>query len=113
MPCVRQGNSLKDNGYSADINKISHGIEKWGRVLFKKSFHNTGKTLEIGRQKDSSSCGICVVNSIERCMFGAPLFTHNERNALRVYYFTRAVEFLVDGVRFTIFNTRMTLTLSW
>ena len=46
-------------------------------------------------------------------MFGAPLFTHNERNALRVYYFTRAVEFLVDGVRFTIFNTRMTLTLSW
>jgi len=67
--------------------------------MFKKSFCGTGKTLEIGRQQDSNSCGIYVVNSIEHHMFGTPLFTHDERNALRAYYFTKAIEYLLDGVR--------------
>lgn len=69
--------------------------------MFKKSFENTGKTLKIGRQEDSSSCGVCVVNCIKHHMFGAPLFTHGERDALCTYYFTKAADFLVSGVRKT------------
>lgn len=95
---VLQGNSLQDNGYTRDINKICHGIERWGQVVLKRSFHNTGKSLKIGHQNDTNSCGICVVNCIEHHMFGAPLFTDGEQNSLCVHYFTRAVKLLVNEV---------------
>ena len=67
--------------------------------MFKKSLHGAGRVLEIGRQQDSDSCGICVVNSIERYLFGATLFTHTKRSSFRIYYFTKAMEFLLNGVR--------------
>jgi len=96
---MNQGNSLQGNEYAKDVNKISHGILKWGWAMFKKHFHSTGQTLEIGRQQDSTSCGICVINSIEHHMLGTPLFTHDERDNFRVYYFTKATEFLLKSVR--------------
>lgn len=80
-------------------------------MLFQISLQNVGSTLEIGRQEDITSCGICVVNSIEHHIFGTPLFTHGERDALRVYYFTKTVEFLVNGVSAMFLDKRMTLTL--
>jgi len=72
--------------------------------MFKKSFRSTGRTLEIGHQQDGSSCGIYVVNSIEHHMFGTPLFTHDERNTFRVYYFTKTVELMLS-VRTISFST--------
>ena len=67
--------------------------------MFNKSLHNAGMTLPVGRQRDSSSCGICVVNAIEHHMFETALFTHSRRNSLRAEYFTKVVQFLVNGVR--------------
>ena len=103
---VRKGNSLEDGGYEGDIKKISRGIKRWGLVTFKKSFHGTGRTLEIGRQQDGSSCGICVANSIEHHIFGTSLFTHNERNNLRVYYFKKTVGLLLNDVSTISFLTQ-------
>ena len=67
--------------------------------MFNKSLRNAGRTLTVGRQGDSSSCGICVVNAIEHHMFETPIFTHSRRSSLRAEYFTKVVEFLVNGVR--------------
>ena len=67
--------------------------------MFKKSLHEARRVLEIGCQQDSDSCGICVVNSIEHYLFGATLFTHTKRSSFRIYYFTKAMEFLLNGVR--------------
>ena len=100
-----KGNSLQDDRYVGDINKISRGIERWGKVTFKKSFHGTGKTLEIGRQRDDSSCGICVVNSVEHRMFGTPLFAHSERDTFCVYYFTKTIQLIFNGVSTGSFPT--------
>jgi len=104
------GNSLQGNGYDEEINKVSQGIMRWGEVMFKTPLRGAGKTLEIGRQQDGDSCGICVVNSIEHHMFGTPLFTHNKRDTLRIYYFTKAAEFLLDSVRTKSFHKLTILT---
>lgn len=48
--------------------------------MFKITLRGTGKTLEIGPQRDGDSCGICVANSIDYHI-GAPLFTHTEDNS--------------------------------
>ena len=95
---VRKGNSLHDDIYARDTNKTSRGIERWVKVMFKKSFHSAGKTLEIGRQRGDSSCGICVVNSVEHHMFGTLLFTHSEPQS-RVF---RTLSFV---------HTRMSITV--
>jgi hypothetical protein len=73
--------------------------------MFKKAFQGIGGLLEIGRQQDGDSCGICVVNSIEHHMFGTPLFMPTERNTSRVSYFTKVLEFLLVNVRMKPFPT--------
>ena len=80
--------------------------------MFNKFLRNAGKTLPVGRQGDSSSCGICVVNAIEHRMFETPLFTHSERNSLRAEYFIKVAEFLVNGVRTMSPDKQTTLTPS-
>lgn len=68
-------------------------------VVFGATFEDLGNTLPIGQQEDSYSCGICVVNTMEHMMFGAPLFTDRDRYCLRVQYFLEAVKYLLNDVR--------------
>ena len=51
-------NSLLGDGHNEEINKISWGIQRWRRAMFKKSLHKAERMLEIGRQRDGDSCGI-------------------------------------------------------
>ena len=78
--------------------KILHGLERWLKTNFQRSFKNLGQTLPIGTQKDAISCGICVLNALEHALLGAPLFTDDRRNLLRVQYFTNITKLLLDHV---------------
>ena len=69
-------------------------------------------TLPVGQQSDSSSCGICVINAIKHHMFETVLFTHSRRNSLHAEYFTKVVQFLVNGVSVMSPDKQMILTLT-
>jgi hypothetical protein len=95
------GDSLGDRKSSTDLEHICRGLEGWLNVTFGAGFKDLGKTLPIGRQADSYSCGICVINAIEHAMFGVPLFTDSDRHHLRIQYFVGAVKHLLNDVRIT------------
>jgi len=92
------GNSLKYSSYKEDISKICRGLDRWMTTCFHSSFRNLGQVLPIGTQKDGISCGVCVLNSLEHALLDARLFTHNRRNILRVQYFTKIMNLLMDHV---------------
>ena len=95
------GNSLKHASYQTDVTKILRGLDRWLAIHFSGSYKNLGQTLPTGIQKDGISCGICALNALEHIVLGAPLFTHNRRNLLRVQYFTNIAELLLDRVSTT------------
>jgi len=82
-----------------DLKQIHSGLEKWLKAIFRVHFKDKGQTFEIGKQEDGHSCGICVVNSLEHELFGAALFTHSNRNVLRIHYFMEVTKFLLKEVR--------------
>lgn len=77
---------------------MHRGLKKWLEVVFRALFKDLGNAFLIGQQEDGESCGICVINAIEHAMFGVPLFTDEDRYALRVRYFVEVVKYLLDNV---------------
>ena len=77
-----------------------HGTGELATWVFKGKgpFKNLGDTLPIGQQKDTHSCGICVMNAMEHVVFGAPLFTARTRESLRIRYFSELVTYLTTNV---------------
>ena len=82
-----------------DITKLHAGMHLWLGSQFAGRFIDWGRTLPIARQKDSYSCGICVMNMMERIMVNSALFTHAKCHMLRVRYFIDIMEYLLDMVR--------------
>lgn len=78
--------------------KICRGLDRWTVTNFYHPFKNLGQSLPIGTQQDGISCGVCVLNALEHALLDAPLFTHNQRNLLRVEYFTKIAKLLLDRV---------------
>lgn len=94
-----------------DLKQIYFGLDKWLKAIFGVRFTDRGQTFAVGTQEDGHSCGICVINSLEHELFGAALFTHSSRNALRIHYFTEVIKFLLKEVRtYPIQNRELTLT---
>jgi hypothetical protein len=97
-PTVGVGNSLPDAAYRGDIRKLCSGIDRWTETYFDAPFENLGRTLQIGTQTDGSSCGVCVQNALEHALFGTELFTPGLRKILRVRYFMKIINLLMDPV---------------
>ena len=94
-----KGDSLMPSVLRQDKKQIHLGLSKWLKAIFGGPFKDMGRTFAIGKQKDSHSCGICVINSIEHELFGTTLITHSSRNALRIHYFTEAMKFVLKEVK--------------
>jgi hypothetical protein len=92
------GNSLKYSSYKHDIGKICRGLERWTKNSYHAPFRNIGEVLPIGTQQDGISCGVCMLNALEHTILNTRLFTHDARNVLRVRYFTRIMDLLLDRV---------------
>jgi hypothetical protein len=95
---INIGNLLKSSSYKDDIAKISCRLDCWTTTSFHGSFKNLGQTLPIGTQQDGTSCGVCVLNTLEHALLDTHLFTHGRWNVLRVQYFTDIVNLLFDRV---------------
>ena len=84
---------------SPDISRLRDGVQIWLKSKFPAGFIDQGRTLPMGRQQDSYSCGVCVMNAMERGFFKCPPFDHANRHTLRVQYFIAIMEYLLDIVR--------------
>ncbi|EIW74508.1 hypothetical protein CONPUDRAFT_159809 [Coniophora puteana RWD-64-598 SS2] len=68
--------------------EIMEPLTRWLKYEFNGSkFKELGNTLPHGVQEDSSSCGICTVNTIAHNLFGEPLFKHKDRLKHRISLF--------------------------
>ena len=95
---IGAGNSLEHLSYKNDISKICRGLDRWMSVCFSNTFKNCGQVLPIGTQLDGTSCGVCVLNSLEHALLDIRLFTHKHRDDLRVQCFTKIMSLLIDQV---------------
>lgn len=85
-------------GEGKDIARLREGLQLWLKFRFPEGFTDRGRRLTIGKQADSHSCGISVMNAMDFAMFKRPLFTHAQRHVLRVQYFIELIEYLTDMV---------------
>ena len=93
------------------MKQIYSGLENWLKAIFNTPLKNKGATFLIGTQKDGHSCGICVINSLDHEMFGTALFKHDDRNILRIRYFTEAMKYLLKEVRmYSVWHDKPVLT---
>ena len=95
------GHKAKDlQGKAANnpIVDLQTGLRRWISVAFGKKIISVGRRLTIGRQDDGNSCGICVLNAMDHAMFGAPLFQHEAREAIRMDLFLRMANHLLEHV---------------
>ena len=81
-----------------DITNLRAGLHIWLGSQVAARFVDRGRTVPIARQKDNYSCGICVMNMMERIMFKCPLFTDAQRHTIRVQFFNTLLEYLLDIV---------------
>ena len=72
-----------------DIEATRTAIKSWlDLTLPTRTFQDKGNTVDIAFQHDFSSCGICVLNTIERKVNpNQPVFTTAERSTHRLRYF--------------------------
>lgn len=92
------GNSLEPARRSASTSELCTGLARWLNQVFNRKFEDLGRRLPTGRQADSNSCGICVLNAMECLVIGGTLFTQEEAIALRTRYFSEIVEHLLEHV---------------
>ena len=105
-----QGDSLGDGSKGADLKSLRRGLQNWlprifkqqtkgrGKARSKGAFKDMGQVLPIGKQADTNSCGVCVINAMAHVALNAPLFTHSQRNHHRIRYFVDMVGYLLDNV---------------
>ncbi|TFY61742.1 hypothetical protein EVJ58_g4317 [Rhodofomes roseus] len=91
---ISYGDSMES--ISTAPQKAIKALQKWLQREFGRKFTDRGNTLLHGQQKDTSSCGICTINTIAHALFGDDLFTHKTRQKLRVEYFNIAVRAYTD-----------------
>ncbi|OSC96522.1 hypothetical protein PYCCODRAFT_1379012 [Trametes coccinea BRFM310] len=74
---------------SEGMQGIVEDIQVWLKDTLSIAFTDKGNSLAHGVQEDSSSCGVCSVNTIEHALFGTTLFTHRNRHLMRVQFFNQ------------------------
>ncbi|TFY54559.1 hypothetical protein EVJ58_g8792 [Rhodofomes roseus] len=94
---ISYGDSMDSS--STAPQKAIKALQKWLQRNFGRKFNDLGNTLPHGQQKDTSSCGICTINTIAHALFGDGLFTHKTRHKLRVEYFNIAVRAYNDHTK--------------
>ncbi|KAH9841944.1 uncharacterized protein C8Q71DRAFT_885445 [Rhodofomes roseus] len=94
---ISYGDSMDSS--STAPQKAIKALQKWLQRDFGRKFNDLGNTLPHGQQKDTSSCGICTINTIAHALFGDGLFTHKTRHKLRVEYFNIAVRAYNDHTK--------------
>ena len=57
--------------------------------MFGVKFKDEGNKLRHGKQEDTWSCGICLLNTIAHDLFDEPLFHHTKCRLLLMQYFVR------------------------
>jgi len=104
------GDSLGDGGKGEDLEALRRGLRIWLPRIFKQqtkvkgkgkakgAFTDLGQILPIGKQADTNSCGVCVLNAMAHVALDAPLFIHSQRNHHRIRYFVDMVGYLLDNV---------------
>ena len=92
------GDSYNTSANDGDLKRLCHGLGKWLYRVFGSAFTDGKQTLSIGKQGNSYSCGICVLNAIEHAVCNTPLFTDAQRHTLRVAYFKRLMGYLLRDV---------------
>lgn len=83
---------------SASLKTLVTVMQKWLSATYGGEFQNQGGTFPIGLQDDGSSCGVCVANSMAHAMVDQSLFTHHERDNIRMQCFTTILEYVINGV---------------
>lgn len=66
----------------------------WANAAFGMPFNFIPKGLNAGVQTDSSSCGICAMNTIDHAINGTKLFTMETRAENRIKCFLQAMTFV-------------------
>ena len=84
---------------------VSRKLIKWLADVFGGRFTLRKESLPTGRQQDSYSCGICVMNAMDHAAFDVPLFTPRDRHRFRIQYFIDLVKYLYDHVCLPLCNS--------
>jgi len=84
--------------YADHIGVVARGIERWTEAAFGTRFVGRGKDYRIGRQPDTHSCGVCVINAIKAAIHGDELFTAETSSKHRLEHFNEAANYLLKTV---------------
>ncbi|KAF7972553.1 hypothetical protein HWV62_17764 [Athelia sp. TMB] len=68
--------------------KVIRAVKRWLNSQFKGRWKEMGNILHIGKQHDSNSCGICVINAIARAILKDKLWTQSRAKEERALWFS-------------------------
>ena len=95
------GDPMNVNTYGTQFSQAKKGLIKWLSAFWSPGFTAPTRDTTFGRQSDNYSCGVCVLNGMERGIFDAPIFTTETRHQLRIKYFIQLMQMVLDKVRLT------------
>ena len=92
------GDSLNDKSRGAALKPLYAGLEKWLSKMYPGTWTDDGMKFKIGKQQDSSSCGVCVLNAMDHAMRKKGLFQDARRHLFRIDLFIKLISYLIDKV---------------
>jgi len=92
------GDSLFYKTRFQELEDVFSGLQKWLAQVSSSTFMDMANTLPIGEQKDTVSCRVCVMNAMERTVFGTTLFIQGRRHTLHIWYFVELVDYLLENM---------------
>ncbi|KAI0664773.1 hypothetical protein C8Q70DRAFT_904467 [Cubamyces menziesii] len=82
---------------SRTIRELVKALQAWLKGEFDAVFRCNGNAIPHGIQQDSSSCGVCTINTLAHNIFDAPLFHQSKARSLRVEYFSILAQAHLDN----------------
>ncbi|KAG0694676.1 hypothetical protein DFH29DRAFT_880554 [Suillus ampliporus] len=98
--CYGNSLNLKGSLFKSDISHITKKLQQWFSSCFDGPFHEQAPTLQGGKQVNSCSCGLFMMNIIEHYAFGKSLGIPKP-NAARVRWFAATTKSQVQGQQVT------------
>lgn len=87
--------------YAQNAEMLNH-LRRWLNAAFGQTFTIMDGNGICAVQDDPSSCGLCIVNAIDREVWGARFVTHETRDEWQVEYLADIIFHLVDQVSFPV-----------